>query len=243
MTKGASVSTSISIGFGYFSGLCLAFVGFHLLWNENFAKHPYWMVAAQCLLIATVQINQYIIYLLFPIGMLQWMTWESQIMDSLFRLNFSEAFKTISHGPDFAYLDHKIVFEYRNAFVVVWKVTLIVAGILSIILNFLYILDQYLALRNPFYPRRKRSKWYQLTLVVVGISFAWSILARESYNEEAIATLDFFNTNGSDPHHKMPAEEKNFILVVRTVLYCFAAIQIIPTVALWVRLGKKGTSE
>lgn len=49
--------TTISIGFGYFSGLCLAFVGFHLLWNEKFKDHPYWMVAWQCLLIATVQIN------------------------------------------------------------------------------------------------------------------------------------------------------------------------------------------
>jgi len=53
-----------------------------------------------------------------------------------------------------------------------FRMFLIVCVQMTFAINSIIFLDLWLTLRNPFYPRGRRAKWYYLFIVSVGVSSA-----------------------------------------------------------------------
>ena len=51
-----------------------------------------------------------------------------------------------------------------------------VAIVMSLVINSIILVDLYLSLNNPFYPKYKRAKWYYLIITLVFIPFSISYL-------------------------------------------------------------------
>ena len=60
-----------------------------------------------------------------------------------------------------------MLFETVNLYIGFWKVLFYVGTLLQIGLNSMVYLDLWLTLRNPFYPRRKRNKYYNIAILTI----------------------------------------------------------------------------
>ena len=87
----------------------------------------------------------------------------------------------------------KTFFPTKNAYALIWKTIFIGVGVTSIIINSLYMLDYYLAMRNPFYPRRKRAKWYVIAIVLTFLPLLVMLAGLELGAEDIYLNLEIFD--------------------------------------------------
>lgn len=112
-----------------------------------------------------------------------------------------------------------------------WKVLFYVGTMLSIGLNSMIFIDLWLTLRNPFYPRRKRNKYYNMAIIGI-IAYLCTIMITNQRQKGT--TLDLYDFKNDDNFFVLGY--KSFFIVL-LVCVCFPMIMII-----WI-LCRRGTSR
>ena len=157
-------------------------------------------------------------------------------MEEMWALDFTAAWQKFINGPVLSNLDKFITYSTNSTFLVVWKCIAISVGITSIVLNCLYLLDYYLAMKNPFYPRHKRSKWYLMTLFCFFVSFIIIVLSDEIGTEDVSSTIKVFDRT-DDSAEGRSESEKDFLRGIIYFLYGLIAVSFIPSLLVCYRLG------
>ena len=85
-----------------------------------------------------------------------------------------------------------LLYHSKNGYALLWKLIYIGVGATSIVINSLYLLDYYLAMRNPFYPRKRRAKWYKLAIVTVFIPLLFILVILEGGAQDIFLNLAIF---------------------------------------------------
>ena len=142
------------------SAIFLMFIGFFLLLNKRFSKHPYPLIAAAMLLNAAYFCALYSNFLICKFHMYKY---SIQIIPKLWN--------------DRYFVDFDEIFQHM---VVSWKLITIVTSVLDITINSLIFLDLDLTITNPFYPRSKRVKYYIAIVFFVLLYFTYIFVL--SYN-------------------------------------------------------------
>lgn len=109
-------------------------------------------------------------------------------------------------------------------------------------------LDFYLAMRNPFYPRENRSKWYFLVIFAVLIPLVIITQGIQTEFAEVYMNIGFINHDRL-AQRKIEASPELLIHVMRpyyalvNVLTAFSILSLIPFILVCIRLCRRGTSS
>lgn len=128
-----------------FVSIGLAFIGFFLLLNRKFQKHPYWLISIVSLIESTLLFGN-VDYSIF-------------IIDSpyLWALSISPFHWIVNPSPNWSgYPNHHTLWKSMNVLFTSVKFQVLLFQVLCALCNCLIFYDLYIIMVNPFYSRRKR---------------------------------------------------------------------------------------
>ena len=157
-----SIAKLLALIINLVSTLSLLTVGLIFIYNRKFKKHPYPLLGYTCLAEAFV-----------------YCTMHTKAFSCVIKI--WEVFDlTVSNFDPYFEAATKIPFFGLNAGITIFALNL------SVTLNALVYLDLYLTLKNPFYERKARIKWYWLTVTIMLMLQAYLIII-----DPEVITLDF----------------------------------------------------
>lgn len=126
-------------------------------------------------------------------------------------------------------ISQKMLYDTAVDYLIYWKVSFIVGTHLQLALNSIIFFDLWLTLRNPFYPRRKRNKYYNtFFLLVLTYSSTFTIIYLTK-NDISLTLYDF---------------DKEFVMwAFRVLLSSLFLLVIIPMIGTLLILCRRGTSK
>lgn len=130
-------------------------------------------------------------------------------------------------------LDNELVYNTIKLFINFNKVIFFASTQFSMVVNSLILIDLLLSLLNPFYPRRKRNKYY---MIIMFLSFIYVLIIMSNYMRDKNSQHDFYNYHLLDP-------ENTIILLYRINLLSQLALFFFATTRIITILCRKGTSK
>ena len=197
----------------YLSGFILTLVGFFILLHKKFQKHPYQLIGWACVYNA---IGFFLRYSNFLVCFLD-LPW-------LFQLSIDPYYYLVNGTS------HPImIWNKFQSIYISWKVVSYISIYLNLAANSLIFIDLYLTIRNPFYARQRRAKWYTL--------FFLAILAAIT-----VMTAISINSYGTSLNLYDQTRQKSFIAGLKVFTLVMTVCTCLPTVLVMIRLNKEGTS-
>ena len=89
-------------------------------------------------------------------------------------------------------LNQKTLFRTLEAFILFWKGIYYMGTLIQITLNSMIFIDLWLALRNPFYPRRKRNKYYNTALLLLFVYIFLIISTNQNRKGTSLDLQDYY---------------------------------------------------
>lgn len=112
-----------------------------------------------------------------------------------------------------------------------WKGIFYVGILLSIAYNSMIFIDLWLSLRNPFYPRRKRRKYYNLATITLLIYVFIILITNERKLGTTLNLYDFKN------------DDESFVLGYQGFFIFLIVLVWLPMIRIMMILCRKGTSK
>ena len=155
------------------SSFSLLLVGMFLLLHPNFKKHPYRLIAYTCLFEASVFCGQFNNVFIDYFQQYVYFARSSEIFKLLVTGQFSKMlhFLSLSSEMKDEWVTYSTIYEWHQAFMVLFKSITYFSIIVNICLNSFLMLDLYLTLKNPFYPRTRRARKYFAISFVVSVTY------------------------------------------------------------------------
>lgn len=146
--------------------------------------------------------------------------------------------KLMSYSMGFAkeLLGYKVYYQWLYFFwlknlIMLWKINFLVNRVLMLALNMFMFFDLYFILKNPFYPRQRRAKWYYLLTSLIVLSFGMFTVYSVYFKQTGVNLLDF------EPDYTIYVFTLKAYLIITTFITTIFALLII------FRLQKPGTSK
>lgn len=124
-----------------------------------------------------------------------------------------------------------MLFETVTLYIGFWKVLFYVGTLLQIGLNSMIYIDLWLTLRNPFYPRRKRNKYYNTAIFAI-LTYITVILVSNQRTKGT--TLDLYDFKNDDEF---------FVFGYKSFFVFLLLLVFLPMIRIIVILCRKGTSK